>query len=411
MEEEKKRFYKGLFTGILSTLGVVIIVISIFLIFGKDFVYIGGTGNNELTKSIDGSQEEIFNKVKTLSYLVDKNSLYDIDDEKAIEGIYKGLFESLGDDYSAYYSPDEYKKFKESTDGEYCGIGAYIIEDAKNKGVYSLSPIEGSPAEKAGIKEGDILYQIDDTVLTDEEADKIQSMIKGEPNTEVSITIVRKDDKDKHTFKIKREKIQMPTVTYKLHDKDIANIKVSGFDGVTTKQFEEALDKAKKDNTKGMIIDLRSNPGGNLDVVVNMLEKFVKKDEMIVYAEDKSKKRVIESKSKGDKQITTPLVVLINGNSASASEIFAGNIKDHKIGKLVGEKTFGKGIVQTLLPLKDGSAVKFTTAKYFLPSGKCIHKEGIEPDVEVKLDTKEYLENKKDNQFDKGVEELRKMMK
>lgn len=410
--EENKRFYRGLLTGIFSTLGVVMVVIIIFLIFGKDFVYIGGTSNkNEITKSIDGSEKEIFEKIKALTYLVDKESLYDIDDKNVIEGIYKGIFESLGDDYAAYYTVDEFKKFKESTEGEYCGIGAYISEKKETKELVIASTMEGSPAEKAGLKKDDVIVQVDDKEVGDKDSDTVISWIKGEPGTEVSIKVARKGEKDFLTLKMKREKIEVPTVTYKLQDKDIANIAVSGFDSVTPQQFEDALNKAKKDKTKGMIIDLRGNPGGNLEVVVKMLDKFVKKDDMIVYTEAKGGKRVQECKAESEPTVDTPLVVLVDGSSASASEIFAGNIKDHKIGTLVGEKTFGKGIVQTLLPLQDGSAVKFTTSKYFLPSGKCIHKEGVKPDVEVKFDAQDYVKNNKDNQLEKAIEELRKKIK
>ena len=290
----------------------------------------------------------------------------------------------------------------ESIEGNYVGIGAYVgVNDSGYS--YIVQPMKQSPAEKAGLKTGDVIYKVDDVNVLEKTSEEVVAMIKGEEGTKVKITVAREDESDYLDFTITRKEIENQTVDYEVKEDNIGYIAVGSFDSVTTKQFKNAIDELTKKNVSGMVIDLRNNPGGNLDVVVDMLDLFVKKGDLIVYTEDKNGKKTSEYRAKGDKKVNLPLAVLVNGNSASASEIFAGAVKDYKLGKIVGDTTFGKGIVQTVTRLNDGSAIRFTIAKYFTPSGKNIHEKGVKPDVKVDFSTKEYTENNIDTQLDMAL--------
>ena len=290
----------------------------------------------------------------------------------------------------------------ESIEGNYVGIGAYVgVNDSGYS--YIVQPMKQSPAEKAGLKTGDVIYKVDDVNVLEKTSEEVVAMIKGEEGTKVKVTIAREDESDYLDFTITRKEIENQTVDYEVKEDNIGYIAVGSFDSVTTKQFKNAIDELTKKNVSGMVIDLRNNPGGNLDVVVDMLDLFVKKGDLIVYTEDKNGKKTSEYRAKGDKKVNLPLAVLVNGNSASASEIFAGAVKDYKLGKIVGDTTFGKGIVQTVTRLNDGSAIRFTIAKYFTPSGKNIHEKGVKPDVKVDFSTKEYTENNIDTQLDMAL--------
>ena len=278
-----------------------------------------------------------------------------------------------------------------------------------NGHTYIVSPIKGSPADKAGLKTGDVFYKVNGKVVTDKDTDEIVAMLKGKENTDVTVEIARDGEDDYLEFTLTRKKIESITVAHKVIKEDnVGYIQVASFDDVTVKQFSEALNDLTKKKVDGIVIDLRNNPGGNLDVVVEMLDMFLPKDKMIVYTKNKAGDVTSEYKAKDNKFVNIPISVLINGNSASASEIFAANVKDHKLGKLVGETTFGKGIVQTVSRLTDGSAIKFTTAKYFTPNGVDIHKKGVEPDVEIELNAEDYKNKNIDSQLNVAIQQLKK---
>lgn len=406
---KNKKFVQGIMVGVASTLVLVTLFLGVnFYRYRNEYKIL--LGNTKTSKAIDKSEEEIFTKIKYLMSMIDQRSIYEPDKQEVVDGIFKGIFSSLGDDYSCYYTAEEYKKFMEVSEGNYEGIGAYISTNSSGY-CYIVSPMKDSPAEESGIKAGDIIYKVDDKIVTDKTSDEIVAMIKGKEGTKVKITVAREGEDDYLDFVVTRKKIESPTVSYEVKKDNIGYIEVTSFDNVTTNQFKEALIELQKKKVKGLVIDLRNNPGGNLDVVVDMLDVFLSKGQLIVYTEDKKGNRTETYRAKNDAIVDLPLAVLVNENSASASEIFAGAIKDYKIGKIVGKTTFGKGIVQTVLPLKDGSAIKFTIAKYFTPKGKYIHGKGIKPDVEIEFSKKEYEENKVDTQLDMAISQVKKLAK
>ncbi len=396
-----KKYVQGLVTGVTVTLAIVALILGItFFRFRESYRIL--MNKTETVKEISNSEKTIFSKIKHLMGIIDERSIYKPDDKEVVEGIYKGIFNSLGDKYSCYYTADEYEKLMDSIEGNYVGIGAYVgVNDSGYS--YIVQPMKQSPAEKAGLKTGDVIYKVDDVNVLEKTSEEVVAMIKGEEGTKVKITVAREEESDYLDFVITRKEIESQTVDYEVKKDNIGYIAVGSFDSVTTKQFENAIDELTKKKVSGLVIDLRNNPGGNLDVVVDMLDLFVKKGDLIVYTEDKNGKKTSEYCAKGDKKVNLPLAVLVNGNSASASEIFAGAVKDYKLGKIVGDTTFGKGIVQTVTRLNDGSAIRFTIAKYFTPSGKNIHEKGIKPDVKVDFSTKEYTENNIDTQLDMAL--------
>jgi len=403
---KNKKFNTGVLTGVVGTLLIMGLVFGITFYKNKDIMNIL-TGNTHTARSVEKSGDTIISKVKFLMGIIDEQSIYEPNDEDVIEGIYKGIFESLDDDYATYYTKDEYEKFLETATGEYVGIGAYVAMN-ENGYTYIVSPMKGSPAEKVGLKTGDIFYKIDGKDVTDKGSDEIAAMLKGKEDTKVKVKVARDGEDDYLSFTIVRKKIESITVAHKVLEDNIGYIQVASFDDITVKQFQEALKELQKEKVEGLVIDLRDNPGGNLDVVVEMLDMFLPKDSMIVYTKNKAGQVTSEYKAQSNDFTSIPMCVLINGNSASASEIFAANVKDHKLGKLIGTTTFGKGIVQTVTRLTDGSAIKFTTAKYFTPEGLDIHKKGVEPDIEIELNLDDYRDKKIDSQLNVAVQQLKK---
>lgn len=352
--------------------------------------------STEKKESIDYNAVE--SKVNTIQQIIDYYYLEDVDYNKMESGIYSGLVSSLGDPYSTYYSEEEYNLLRESTSGVYSGIGALLSQDPKTGIISIVKVYEGTPSEEAGLHEGDMIYKVDDIEITGMELTEAVIHIKGEEGSTVHMSIAREGEKDYLEVDVVRRKIQVPTVSSKMLDNQIGYIAVSEFDDVTYDQFSSALDQLITEGMTGLVIDLRNNPGGNLEIVCDMVDEILGKG-LIVYTEDKNGKRQ-EYDSDANSKLNVPLAVLVNGNSASASEIFAGAVKDHGVGTLVGTKTFGKGIVQQLIDLQDGSALKLTIASYFTPNGTNIHGVGIEPDVEVEVE-ENALE---DNQLDKAIE-------
>ncbi len=328
----------------------------------------------------------------------------DIDVDAMTEGMYHGMVDALGDPYSVYYTEEEWEDLMRDTEGIYYGIGAYLmIDQATGLGKIS-GVIENTPAQEAGLRENDLLYLVDGESTAGMELSEIVSRVKGEQGTKVHLTIYREGESDYLEVDVERRKIESPTVKYEILKNNIGYIQITEFDDVTTDQFTEALAVVKGAHAKGLIIDLRGNPGGSLNVVVDIARQILPKG-LIVYTEDKYGERE-EYNCDGRRQLDMPLVVLVNGNSASASEILAGAVKDYKVGTLVGTTTFGKGIVQRILPLTDGTALKLTISAYYTPNGNNIHGVGIEPDVICEFDSDAYYDDDVDNQLDKAVEIL-----
>ncbi len=332
----------------------------------------------------------------------------DIHTDEMIEGMYAGMVASLEDPYSTYYTAEEWKLMMQDSEGIYFGIGAYIQLD-KTTGFGKINGvIENTPAQEAGLREDDIIYMIDGEIAQGLELTEIVSRIKGEEGTTVHLTIYREGEEDYLEFDVVRMQIESPTVEYEMLDNGIGYIQITEFDDVTVDQFTEALAVVKGSGATGLILDLRSNPGGSLSAVVDIARQILPEG-LIVYTEDRDGER-IEYDCGGENEWKLPLVVLVNGNSASASEILAGAIKDYGIGTLIGTTTFGKGIVQRILPLTDGTALKLTVSAYYTPKGNNIHNIGIEPDIVCEYDRDAFYDDGIDNQLERAKEEIQKMI-
>ena len=329
---------------------------------------------------------EIKDKAEILSSYINRFYLNDIDYGKMGDIIYKAMVSGLDDKYAAYYTKDEYKDISEKTKGEFCGIGAYISQGKNDNYLKVAGVVKGGPAQKAGIKKGDIIVEVDGENIQGKDSSYAISKMKGKKGTNVSISVMRKGNKKPITFNIKREVIHDNTVSYKMLDNNIGYISVSAFETVTKKQFKSAVDCLEKKNEKGLIIDLRDNGGGLLDTALDMLDQILPK-KLVVYTKDKNGVAE-EYYTKDDKEIKIPIVILVNGNSASASEVFCGALRDYGKAKLLGTKTFGKGIVRSSFAFRDGTGLKFTTSKYYTPKGINIHGTGFEPDIKVKSNGK-----------------------
>lgn len=347
------------------------------------------TTDTTATKQPSAADEELMSdyfkaKMELLMQLVDQYYMYDISVEDMRTGAYKGLLEGLGDPYTCYYTEEEFDALMESTSGTYYGIGAVVQQNLKTMYITIVKPYVDGPAYNAGMLPGDIIYMVDDVDVTGMDIDKVVSMMKGPEGTIVKVTVVRDGEADPVELTITRGKIEIETIEYEMLEHDIGYILISGFDEPTPKQFKEAIEDLKSQGMKGLVIDLRDNGGGLLDAVVEMLD-YILPEGMIVYTEDKYGNKE-EYRGTNKEVLELPMAVLINGNSASAAEIFAAAMQDYDAATLVGTTSFGKGIVQTILPLTDGTAVKITISRYFTPNGVCIHGEGVTPDIEVELE-------------------------
>ncbi len=343
-------------------------------------------------------------KLSALKSLIDENYIGDVDEEALEEGIYKGYLQGLGDPYSVYYDEEETKDLYETTEGEYSGIGA-VLSQNMDSGVITLVQIyQDSPADKAGLMDNDILTKVGDMEVTGMDLSEVVTYIKGEKGTDVDLTVLRGEDSEEITVTATRDTVEAQTVEYEMLDDQIGYLSVTEFDSVTYDQYEEALSTLADQGMKGLIVDLRNNPGGNLNTVCDMLD-LVLPEGTIVYTEDKDGNRETAT-SDEEHQIDVPMAVLVNGNSASASEIYAGAVQDYGIGTIVGTQTYGKGVVQQIFDLGDGTSVKLTIAEYYTPNGRNIDGEGITPDVEVEYEADE-SDPQADNQLEKAVEVLK----
>ena len=362
--------------------------------------------NAETIESV--TDKGVIKKLGIIEETLEKNFWKEVDNTALEDGVYKGLVDALEDPYSVYYTHEELLELQEQTEGVYYGIGAYISQDKETGYVQISKIIKNTPAEESDLMPKDYIYAVDGENMQGKDSTYVVSKIKGEEGTWVTITVVREGVNDPLDIKVERRKIESPTVEYTMYDNGVAYIQITEFDLVTTGQFENAYNQAKSENMSGLIIDLRSNPGGNLSTVCDIARMILPKG-MIVYTEDKYGKRD-EYTCNGKNEIDVPLIVLTDGYSASASEILAGAVKDYGIGKIMGTTTYGKGIVQKVINLSDGSAIKLTVSTYYTPNGNNIHEIGVEPDIVVEFDAEQYM-NGVDNQLEAAKEELLKMIK
>ncbi len=334
-----------------------------------------------------------------------KDTELTLDDKR--DGLYRGIVDSLGDRYSRYFTAEELAAEMEEDQGVYYGVGAYISIGDNGYPFFS-GIMQDTPAERAGIRSGDVIVEVNGESAYEMELDDVVDRVRGDEGTSVHLKLFREGEDDYLELDVVRGPIESNTVNHKMLEDDIGYIQIIQFDGVTIDQFTKAYSDIKKQGAKGLILDLRSNPGGLVNSVVEIARQILPEG-LVFYEEETSGKRT-EYTCDGSNEIDIPLVVLVNGYSASAAEILSGSVRDHGIGTLVGTRTYGKGIVQDYKFISDGSAVRLTVSAYYLPNGDNIQGKGIEPDVEVELDTDAYYEDGTDNQLDKAIEVIKESM-
>ncbi|MDO4296664.1 MAG: S41 family peptidase [bacterium] len=425
-------FLKGVFTGA--------VLMGAIIICRNEFIHQANQWKQQLTTDT-GSDEEanelntnrIAQKSAYIQRLIDQYFLFDEDYEEMEESMYAGLMAGLKDPYAAYYSADEMDEVMEDTTGVYYGIGAVVSQNIET-GIITITRVyPDSPAEKAGMMAGDMLYKVDGIEATGEELDMLVSQhVRGEQGTSVEIEVYRESTGEYLTLYPVRDKIETETVSYEMLEDDIGYILVSQFENVTDKQFRTAVEELEAEGMQKLVLDLRGNTGGTLDSALGMMS-YVLPDGLLFYDEDKNRsgtKYVSENGAlyqitytqdnpevtkkvfmEDGHQLDMPIVILVNGYTASAAEAFSSSLRDFDWATLLGTKTYGKGIVQTMMTLGDGSMVKLTTSQYYSKSGYVIHQQGLEPDVELEFDIEAFVDNayskEADNQIQKAVELLR----
>lgn len=402
--------FKYIIGGIMKKIGKVLL--AFLLVIGVGFTgFTLGKNSSKDNALLSQENQKHMAQMEAMKELIDENFLFDYDEKQLYDGSLKGMFENLKDPYTAYYTKDEFDKLMESVNGKYAGIGVAV--QASDEGyIKAISVFDESPAKKAGIEVGDYITKVDGESYSADQLEEAVSKIRGNIGEKVKITVLRKNNKDKAEEKeieVERADVKVDTVDSKVVEKDgnsIGYIKIKEFEDVTKEEFAKELKSLKDQNVDGIVMDLRNNPGGSLDVCLAIADTFLDEG-VIVSTVDKKGKEIVEN---SDKEMDkTPMTVLINENSASASEILAGAFKDRGRAKIIGKTSFGKGIVQKLFPLEDGSGVKITISEYFTPNKTKIHKIGVKPDIEVENNNDNILDIEQldqDNQFNKAMDTL-----
>lgn len=402
--KDKKGFAVGFVSGMFLAALICIGTVLIYSFVTGEYLILGKRGIKAEAKSeILDSQT-----VKKVDELAEYMDLYYYDEFKKEDirnSLIAGVMDGLEDPYSVYYTEQDYKDLKISTSGTYYGIGAGLQQEKDTMVVHISKIYEGTPSEEAGLQKDDIILYVDDVDATSMELSKLVQLIRGKEGTSVHLQVYRESTKETLDFDVMRKNVELPSVEGQMMPSDMGYIQIGEFQEKTPEQFHKILVDLEKQGMKGLIVDVRSNPGGLLTAVVDILDELLPKG-IVVYTQDKYGYR--QDYESDPSCVEYPIVVLADENSASAAEIFAGAIKDYEYGTIVGTKTFGKGIVQSIFPLEDGDALKITTAKYFTPKGNYIHGVGIEPDVELKYQftgPKDASYDKKyDNQLQKAIE-------
>lgn len=408
-QERRKTFCKGITLGVLTTLAVCLLVF--FVIPVVQLQRIESSQKTQQAAQTDDSRlltQPVESKIERLADVIDQLYYEDVDKEDLVEGLYKGLLEGVGDPYTAYYTPEEYKELMISATSSLSGIGIVMQQDPDTMQVSVNYVYEGSPAEKAGILAGDLIVQAEDVMATSMELSEFATHIRGDEGTTVHLKLYRYG-KGYLELDVERAIIDVPTLKGEMLDDGIGYIRIAEFGEKTAEEFADAVSELEAQGMTAMIVDLRNNPGGMVDSVTKLLDQILPEG-VVVWTEDKNGNK--KEYTSDAACLDYPMAVLINENSASSSEIFAGAIRDYDYGTLIGTKTFGKGIVQSIRRLADGSAIKLTTSRYFTPNGQNIHGEGIEPDIELEYeyfdqDATEY-DMMDDNQILKAIEVLKK---
>lgn len=399
---------------------VITVLITMILTILLCYIVVKTTGYATILQNGIEKSDTTFSKLDKVKSIIDESFLNEYEEKDLIDNAISGMLKGLNDPYAAYYNEKAFESFYTNTNGEYSGVGIYVSYDESKSMPIVLTPIVGSPAAEAGILPGDYIEYVEDTMSVSAEYEEIVDLIQGKIGTFVKIGILRLKENDKYEeleFELERKKIEVNPLTSTVYENNIGYIKITSFDEVSYKNFKAKYDELINENkVKGLIIDVRDNPGGVLDEVVLITDLLVPEGR-IVYTVDKAGKEEsydVENGKGDNAQINIPLVVLVNGSSASASEVFAGAIKDYGVGKIVGTKTYGKGVVQTLKYLGDGTYMKLTTSEYFSPNGNKINGLGIEPDIVVELpeDVSSIYSPKyeEDTQLQKAIEQLKSEM-
>ena len=395
---KKGGFWKGFFcaTILFTVVAAICICIGLFI---KVKSYPSGSGNL-VTRS-----EEVQSKLAFLETYIRGYFLDEIDDEQMEDYLYYGLVAGLGDPYAAYYNEEETQSMLDSSSGNYCGIGAVFSQNLITGTITVTRVYEGCPSYEAGLLPEDILYKVGDEEVTGQDLTNVVTKIKGEEGTEVTLTMIRGEEYI--DFTMKRQMIEVPTIEHEMLADQVGYIMISEFDGVTDEQFIEALEDLQSRGMESLVIDLRNNGGGSVESVCHIADKLLPEGP-IVYTEYKGEER--EARNSDSECVDVPIAVLMNGASASASEILAGALQDYGAAEIIGTQSYGKGIVQSIFDLQDGTALKLTTAKYYTPNGNNIHEIGITPDVEIdlpeELKTEVTLSFEEDVQLKKAIEVL-----
>lgn len=372
-------------TGKGILIGVLIVLIPLLALAGAGSFYLRSTGGRIAVISGSGlNLEAIESKLGIIQKIIDSSFLFDYDKEELEEEIYAGYLEGLGDPYTCYYTAEEYQSMMESTEGAYYGIGVMISQEVETGRVYTIRVFSGSPAEEAGMAEGDIIEEVAGEEVTGMDLNEVVTLIKGAEGTTVQVKVYRESEKKELMLDVERRQVSVDTVYYEMLDDHIGYLELTEFDSVSVEQFTDAIEDLQSQGMKSLILDLRNNPGGLLDVAVDIADVLIDTGTVVSIADKNGKSQSYEADTEGN--LGLPLAVLVNGDSASASEVLSGCIKDYGVGTLVGTQTFGKGIVQNIVPLTDGTAIKITTAHYYTPNGTDIHGVGITPDVVVEDD-------------------------
>lgn len=401
----RHNFTKGVIVGLLVAALLVGAALTAVVHF-TDGVVIGKkalAGNDILT-------DDVTAKIIELNGYINQFYFDDVQEEDLDNGLYAGLLEGLDDPYSAYYTPEEYTQLQIDATQNYCGIGAALSQNRETMIVTITHIYEGSPAEAAGLLDGDIINTADGIEGTSMELSDLVTHIRGEEGTTVHLEVYREGETEALEFDVERKNIDLPTVDSRMLNEKTGYIQITEFGSNTAEQFENAVSELNGQGMQAMIIDVRDNRGGMVTAVTSILDEILPEG-TVVYTEDKNGNRQ-DFTSDAEKYMELPIAVLINGNSASASEILAGALRDYEYATLVGTTTYGKGIVQTIFPLSSGDAIKLTTAKYFTPNGENIHGTGIAPDIELEYEyagevTGEY-DYSMDNQVQKAIETVEK---
>lgn len=401
-KERKNKIYKI----------IMIVAISVFITFMVTsislYTYFLNNPISITSKSSSSSSKDIAGTLQKYKEIIDKYYLGDVDEEKLKEGAIKGYIEGLGDPYTEYISADEMEDYLSDTMGNFVGIGIYMVKNTEKGKIQVLAPIKGSPAEKAGIQAGDLILTVDGVDYSADEMTIASNKIKGEEGTTVTIEVLRGTETKK--YELKREKVKVNQVEGKVLSNNIGYINFTSFDETTADDFKAKFEELNKQGIKSLIIDLRNNGGGIVDQALQIADYVADKDSVLLYEVDKNNKETVK-KAKTDPIINMPIIILTNENTASASEILAGALKDLGKAKTVGTTTYGKGVIQQILKLSDGSGLKVTIEEYQTPNRSKIHKIGIAPDEEVKLpDSVTNVLNvteSEDTQLQKAIEMLK----